>query len=170
MLAAMLIFRLFHVISGVVWVGGVVLLAFFITPAVRAAGPSGGQVMRQLLVRTPIAAYFPSVGGLTVLSGLGMFWVNSRIAVGNWGGTGPGITYSIGGLAGLLALVIGGVMIGRAIGELRRIAISSDPAAPPSAEQAARIALLQQRVDKGTRIVLPLLAIAVVAMAVARYV
>lgn len=170
MLAAMLIFRLFHVISGVLWVGGVVLLTFFILPSVRAAGPGGGQFMRQLLTRTPIAAYIPSVGGLTVLSGLGMFWVNSKIAVGNWAATGPGITYSIGGLAGLLALIIGGIMIGGSIGKLKKIALASDPAVPPSAEQAAQIAQLQQRADKGNKIVLPLLIIAIVAMAVARYV
>jgi uncharacterized membrane protein len=170
MLAAMLVFRLFHVISGVLWVGGVVLLSFFVAPAVRAAGPAGGQFMRQLLIRTPLAAYIPSVAGLTVLSGFGMFWVDSTMAAGNWAATGPGITYSIGGLAGLLALIIGGIMMGRSISELKKIAMASDPGAPPAPEQAARIAQLQQRVDKGTKIVLPLLVIAVVAMAVARYV
>lgn len=170
MLAAMIVFRLFHVICGVLWVGGMVLLAAFILPAVRASGPSGGQVMRSLLVRTRLASYFPSIGGLTVLSGFAMMWRDSAISQTNWAASGPGITYSIGGLAGLVALIVGGIMIGRSVSQLRAIALESDPAALPSPEQAARIAQLQARADLGNRIVLPLLFIALIAMAIARYV
>lgn len=170
MLAAMLVFRLFHIISGVLWAGGVVLLAVFILPAVRASGPSGGQVMRNLLVKTRLASYFPWVGGLTVLSGFLMMWRDSAVAQTNWATSGPGMTFSIGGLAGLVALVVGGIMIGRATSQLRQIALQSDPGAPPPPEQAARIAQLQARADTGTRIVLPLLFIALITMSIARYV
>ena len=169
MLAAMIVFRLFHVICGVLWVGGMVLLVAFILPAVRASGPSGGQVMRNLLVQTRLASYFPSIGGLTVLSGFAMMWRDSAISQDNWAASGPGIAYSIGGLAGLIALIVGGTMIGRSVNQIRVLALASDPDAPPSPEQAARIAQLQARADLGNRIVLPLLIIAVITMAVARY-
>ena len=145
------------------------MLVYFILPSLRASGPSGGQVMRTVLVKTSLVSYFPIVGGLTVLSGLAMFWRDSSIAQSNWAASASGMTFSIGGLAGLIALIVGGVMVGRSISQIRQIFLASDPGAPPSPEQAARIAQLQERAARGNRIVGPLLAIAVVAMAIARY-
>lgn len=170
MLAAMILFRLVHVISAVLWVGGFAMLVVFVLPAVRASGPSGGQVMRAMLVKTRLASYFPWVGGLTVLSGLAMMWRDSTISESNWAASRSGMVFSIGGLAGLIALIVGGIMVGRSISQLRSIALASDPAVPPSPEQAARMAQLQERANVGNRIVGPLLAIAVVAMAIGRYV
>ena len=170
MLAAVIVLRLFHVISAVLWVGGFVMLVYFVLPAVRASGPSGGQVMRTMLVKTRLASYFPWVGGLTVLSGLAMMWRDSAIAESNWAASPSGMVFSIGGLAGLLALIIGGSIVGRSIAQLRAIAMGSEPGTPPSPEQAARMAQLQARADRGNRIVAPLLAIAVIAMAIGRYV
>lgn len=167
--AAMIVFRLFHVICAVLWVGGFVMLVYFILPSLRASGPSGGQVMRTVLVKTSLASYFPIVGGLTVLSGLLMMWRDASVAQSNWAASRTGMTFSIGGLAGLLALIIGGIMVGRSISQLRKIFLTTDPGAPPSPEQAARIAQLQERAARGNRIVAPLLAIAVITMAVARY-
>ena len=170
MLAAIIVLRLFHVISAVLWVGGFVMLVYFVLPSIRASGPSGGQVMRTMLIKTRLASYFPMVGGFTVLSGFLMMWRDSAIAQGNWAASGAGITFSIGGLAGLVALIVGGIMVGRSISQLRGIMLSSDPGTPPSPEQAARIAQLQARAERGNRIVFPMLCIAVIAMSVARYV
>lgn len=170
MLAAMIVFRLFHVISAVLWVGGFAMLVVFVLPAIRASGPSGGQVMRTMLVKTRLASYFPWVGGLTVLSGLAMMWRDSAISESNWAASASGMVFSIGGLAGLIALIVGGGMVGRSIAQLRQIALASDPNTPPSPEQGARMAQLQARVNLGNRIVAPLLAIAVITMAIGRYV
>jgi hypothetical protein len=41
---------------------------------------------------------------------------------------------------------------------------------PPQGEAAAQLAMYQGRIQRGTNIVLPLLIIAVIAMAVGRYV
>lgn len=170
MTAAMIVFRLFHVICAVLWVGGFVMLVYFILPALRASGPSGGQVMRTILVKTSLASYLPIVGGLTVLSGLLMMWRDSSVSQSNWAASSTGMTFSIGGLAGILALIIGGIMVGRSIGQIRKIFVAADPGAPPTPEQAAHIAQLQSRIALGNRIVAPLLGIAIIAMAIARYV
>lgn len=170
MLAAMIVFRLVHVISAVLWVGGFAMLVVFVLPAIRASGPSGGQVMRTMLVKTRLASYFPWVGGLTVLSGLAMMWRDSSISESNWAASRSGMVFSIGGLAGLIALIVGGIMVGRSISQLRAIALATDPGAAPSPEQAARMAQLQERANLGNRIVGPLLAVAVVTMAIGRYV
>lgn len=164
---AMLLFRLLHIFFGVLWVGGVVLIALFIQPTVRGIGPAGGQFMGYLLTKTRIVAYFPSVAGLNVLAGLFLFWRNT-VGGGNWAGTRQGITLSIGALAAIIAFVVGGVMIGRSMGEIAKILKASS--GPPQGEAAAQIGAYQGKIQRGTRIVLPLLIVAVITMAIGRYV
>ena len=167
MYAAMLLFRLLHVFFGVLWVGGVVLIALFIQPTVRAVGPAGGQFMGHLLTKTRIAAYFPAVAGLNVVAGLFLFWRNTS-AGDHWGGTRQGMTISVGALAAIIAFLIGGAMIGKSMGEIAKILKESG--GPPQGEAAARMATYQGRIQRGTKIVLPLLVIAVITMAIGRYV
>lgn len=167
MYSAMLFFRLLHVFAGVLWVGGVVLIALFVQPTVRAIGPAGGQFMGHLLTKTRIAGYFPAVAGLNVLAGLFLFWRNTS-AGGGWAGSRSGMTYSIGALAAIIAFLVGGVLIGKSMGEIAKILRASG--GPPQGEAATQLAAYQARIQRGTKIVLPLLIIAVIAMAIGRYV
>ena len=167
MYSAMLLFRLLHVFAGVLWVGGVILIALFIQPTVRAIGPAGGQFMGHLLTKTSIASYFPAVAGINVVAGLFLFWRNTT-AGGHWGGTRQGMTISFGALAAIIAFIVGGVMIGKSMSEIAKILRASG--GPPQGEAATRLAGYQARIQRGTKIVLPLLIIAVFTMAVGRYV
>ena len=167
MYSAMLLFRLLHIFFGVLWVGGVVLIALFVQPTVRAIGPAGGQFMGYLLTKTRVAAYFPAVAGLNVVAGLFLFWRNTA-AGGHWGATRQGMTISIGALAAIVAFLIGGVMIGKSMGGMAKILKASG--GPPQGDAAAQMGIYQGRIQRGTRIVLPLLIIAVVTMAIGRYV
>lgn len=170
----MIVLRLFHVVSGILWVGGVAVLTMFLTPAVRGAGPAGGAVMRHLLTKTRFIPYFPALGGLTVLTGILLFWrdgVNTQGGAAAFGASGMGITLSIGGLAGLIALLFGGLVVGRAAGQASKILRTVEGSGgQPSPEQGAALAALQAKIGWGSRIVLPILIIAAIAMAVARYV
>ena len=167
MYSAILLFRLLHIFFGVLWVGGVVLIALFVQPTVRAIGPAGGQFMGHLLTKTRIAAYFPAVAGINVVAGLFLFWRNTT-AGGNWGGTRQGMTIGVGALAAIIAFIVGGVMIGRSMGQIAKILQASG--GPPQGEAATQLASYQTRIQSGTKIVLPLLIIAVITMAVGRYV
>jgi uncharacterized membrane protein len=167
MYLAMLLFRLLHIFAGVLWVGGVVLIALFVQPTVRAIGPAGGQFMGHLLTKTRIAGYFPAVAGLNVLAGLFLFWRNTT-AGGHWAGTRSGMTISLGALAAIIAFLVGGAMIGGSMGKIAKILQSSG--GPPQGEAATQMAAHQARIQLGTKIVLPLLVIAVITMAVGRYV
>ena len=164
---ATLLFRLLHIFAGVLWVGGVVLIALFVQPTVQAIGPAGGQFMGYLLTKTRVAAYFPAVAGLNVLAGLFLFWRNTN-GGGHWAGTRQGMTIGIGALAATIAFLVGGVMIGRSMGEIAKILKASG--GPPQGEAAAQMGVYQGRIQRGTKIVLPLLIIAVITMAVGRYV
>jgi len=167
MYSAMLLFRLLHVFFGVLWVGGVVLIALFIQPTVREIGPAGGQFMGHLLTKTRIATYFPAVAGLNVVAGLFLLWRNTT-GGGHWAGTRQGMTISIGALAAIIAFLVGGAMIGKSMGEIAKILKASG--GPPQGEAAARLGVYQGRIQRGTKIVVPLLVIAVITMAIGRYV
>jgi hypothetical protein len=68
-----------------------------------------------------------------------------------------GMVFGLGGLAGVLAAMLGGGVIGRSIQRIEALSISgADP---------AQIASLQQRIAMASRLALSLLAFALLAMA-----
>ena len=167
----MIALRFVHVVSGILWVGGVVTATVFVLPAIRGTGPAGGSVMRYLLLNTKFGGYFPALGGLTVLSGLWMFWHDDSASSGAFHSSDQGITLIIGGLAGILALIVGGAVIGRSFGQIAKILKAIDAGGgQPTPEQSAQMTALRAKMAGGSKIVLPSLLIAATAMAIARYV
>lgn len=167
----MIVLRLFHIFSGVLWAGGVAMLSWFILPAVEGTAPAGGAVMKFLLTKTRFGPYFPALAGLTVLSGIFMYWSDASRSNGVFYSSPMGITLGIGGLAGVVALVLGGAVVGRASAGMARVFRAVDAqGGPPTAEQTAELMTLRAKVAWAGKIVLPLLLTAVIAMAIARYV
>jgi len=167
----MIVLRLFHIFSGVLWVGGVAMTSWFLVPSVQGAGPAGGGVMKFMLVNTKFGPYFPSLGGLTVLSGLIMYWRDASNSNGAFYSSHMGIALGIGGLAAIVAMIYGGGVVGRSAGAMAKVFRAIDAqGGPPSAEQTAQLMALREKVSAGSKIVLPMLLTTVIAMAVARYV
>jgi hypothetical protein len=165
-----IVLRLAHVISAILWFGGLTMLVMFIVPTIDASGPVGQQFMQQLMRHTKVALYMPVLGLLTVLSGLSLYWRNASISAGAFGSSVPGMTYGTGGLAGIIALIVGIIMIGRQAGEMGRIgAAIGQSGGPPSSEQGQRMGILRARIETGNKVVWVLLLVAAAAMAVARY-
>ncbi len=165
-----IVLRLFHVISAVFWVGGLTLLTVFITPAIGATGQVGEKFMQYLMGHTKLTVFMPGVGLVTVLSGLALYWRNTSMSAGTFASSPPGMTYGVGGLAGIIALIVGVIMIGRSGNELGRIgAVIGASGGPPSSEQVERIAVLRGRITTGNQVTWALMLVAVSAMAVARY-
>jgi hypothetical protein len=166
----MIVLRLIHIVSGVFWVGAFLLVVGFLFPAVRAMGPQGGRVMQEVMQRRRLPAYLGVAAGLTILSGFVMYGRVAAATNGAWASTRAGMTYGIGGLAAILAVVVGALVAGpagRKLGKLgERVQASGGP---PSAEQAAQMAALQVRMGRGMQVVAFLLLVAVVAMAIGRY-
>ncbi|MGH8369749.1 MAG: hypothetical protein ACRESC_02095, partial [Gammaproteobacteria bacterium] len=105
----MIILNLIHILSGVFWGGAVLLLAVCISPAVDAAGPAGGVFMHKLMLETRFAMAMGVSGGLTILSGLVMYWLVSGGFSPAWLSSTHGILISVGAVFGILTAVIGGV-------------------------------------------------------------
>lgn len=163
-----LVLRFIHIVGGVFWVGAVFLMVGFIFPTVRAAGPQGGRFMQELQ-RRRMPVFINAAAGLTMLSGFIMYGRMIAATNGAWGGTRAGMTFGIGGLATVIAAIIGG-SIGRGGQKLAKLGESIQASGgAPSAAQAAEMSALQARMGKAMRAVALLLLIAVTTMATARY-
>ena len=164
----MIVLRLLHIASGIFWAGTAFFTVSFLQPAVSASGPEGGKVMQQL-ARSRFTTTITVAGTLTVLSGLLMYWRDSGFQLA-WIVSATGLTFTIGGLAGLgglsVALFVSRPAI-RRVAELSKLVVASG--GPPSPAQMAEIQALQARMTRGGRWLAVLLGIAVVAMAIARY-
>ena len=162
--------RVVHVLLAAVWIGATVFMSFLLMPAIEAAGPAGGQVMIGLN-RKGMSAFFGATGGITVLTGTYLFW---RFT----GGFDPevsrshaGVAFSIGGLAGLIAVIVGGAVVGRsankAVALMEQAAKMPDTQRGPLMQEAG---VLRQRMKTFGSLVLICQVIALVLMAVAHYI
>lgn len=162
--------RLIHVFSGVLWAGASMALTWFVAPAVGAVGPDGGKVLRQLILRTRWVVIISAAAGLAILSGLLMYLYLYGAVWSDWVTTGPGIVFTIGGVAGILAGYFGGRIgsTSRKLAKLgERIASSGGPPSEQDGAEMGRLQAAMQSLGSTNSI---LLVIAVLAMASARYV
>ena len=162
-------FRFLHIVAGAVWVGAVVLVAFFLMPAVIASGPAGGQVMKQFGDRKYPQAMM-ALMAITVLSGLGLMWEMSMRSSGSWFSSPMGRTISLGAALAIVAAVFGMVVARPTAMRIQQLGGEIQArGGPPTAEQSAQMKALQAKMLRGSQIVAVLLLLAVAAMATARY-
>ena len=168
---ALLIFlRIIHVGSAMTWFGGAIVSSFFLQPTVAALGVAGQPFMEHLMNRRKLGVVFPIVGALTVLSGAVLYWRDSGGLQLTWITTPTGLAFTVGGLAAIIAFVGGGILIGPGIAE--QTAVRGELAAGdgvPTAAQQERLDRADRRLTLAGRVDLPLLLLAGLTMAVARY-
>jgi len=166
---AIIILRLLHIVIGAAWLGAVVLMTFFLTPTIRAMGPIGGQFVGALMQRTHLPVWLLGAGAITILSGLGLYWMfYAGIA---WDALGPHVAYGVGGILALFAFALG-FLFSRPAGA-RFAALSKTIAsqgAPPSPAQIAERDALSGRLATFALVNTFLLIGAAALVAVARYI
>ena len=160
--------RLIHIVAGVVWVGSAVCAALFVFPTARALGPDGRRFIERLQRRMG-----PALGLAMVLTVIPGFIMYGRLSAGfnrAWVTSRPGLALGAGAVAALLAVVIGiatNAPASATIARLRKDLDQRGGAATPA--QAAQLAALQLRIERGMQLAAALLLVAAGAMAVARY-
>lgn len=161
-----IIFRILHIFAGVAWVGATWLVVFFVEPTVSALGPDGGKFMNYMATVRRYPIYIASAAGITILAGFILFGIK-------WGAvwdTPKGLTFLVGGIFGLAAFVVG-IMTGGVTGRLMKLGGEiAQQGRPPSPEQAAELRALQERLRTLARVTAILSSIALLGMAIARYV
>lgn len=165
-----IVLRLFHVVAGVVWVGGMTIMAWFLLPALPAIGQAGGKFMQELMFVRRLRTWMMALMGTTVLSGVWLFVRNIAATDGGWASSPSGIGYSIGALAAIVAGGFG-MAVGARAGRQMSMLVQEigRTGGPPSETQAAEMARLQQRAAVTAKVVSILLLIAAAAMGTARY-
>ena len=151
-----IVLRLEHVVAGAIWVGMATFATYYLQPAIQETGPDGGKVMAALQ-RRGVMTVMPILAVATLVSGL---WLYMRAAGGEhaaFARSGPGIAFGIGGLAAIVAWLIGMFVMRPA---MMKAASMAGPEAQP----------LRARAAAAGKAVTHLLFLAVAAMAVARYI
>lgn len=165
------ILRLVHILSGVFWVGGILFFSRFIFPTARALGPAAGPVMDHLNRVMKVPRALMSAGGLTILSGVGLYWNDSMGFKGPWMRSHTAMVFGTGALLAIIALLIGVTVNAPTAQKLGALAAQvGAKGGPPTPEQAAEMQRLQNKLGGALSTVTALLLLTTAAMALARYV
>ena len=168
----MIVVRAFHILAGVVWVGGVALLVLYLQPTARAIGPAAGPFLQELIAKRKLPNFLLAAGAVTIVAGMLAYWHDWDAfgSLGDFLGTRFGVVLTIGAALAVVAWFIG--LLGVKPATDRALALAGRLAAagaPPSPEDAAALQALQGRARRLAVIVLVVLSISVLAMATARY-
>jgi hypothetical protein len=165
-----IILRLLHIVLGAIWVGIIVFNAVFLGPTVAELGPDGGKVMGALQ-RRGMMTFLPTIGLLTLLTGLWLFWIVSLGFDPAYLRSGPGHAFGTGGLLAIIGFLLGIAVMRPAM--VRVMALAQGMAqVTDEATRAAHqgeIQALRARASTTGRVVAVLLVLATAAMAVGRY-
>jgi hypothetical protein len=163
--------RVLHVVLAGAWFGAAVLLTLYLGPAVEQAGPAGGKLMG-ILVRRGLAKYMAAIGGLTIVTGVYLFWRFTGGFDPALSSSRAGMAFSVGALTGLIALILGGSMVGASAKKLAALDAQAGtmPEGPGRAALMNTMETLRERMSTFGKIVVALLFISMAAMALGHYI
>jgi hypothetical protein len=168
----LIVFRIVHIMAGVVWGGSVFMFVVFVQPTAAAIGPLAGPFMQELLGRRKVINAVLGVAAFTIVGGGFLYWHDWQGfgSFGDWVGSGFGLGITIGAVSSIVAFLIG--LFGTKPGVDRLMSLGRTAAqgeGAPSPELAREIQELQARLKVLARLNLAFVAVAVLAMATARY-
>lgn len=166
----LILLRIIHIFAGMFWVGAALIGTFFLMPAARSSGPEGQKFIQTLMVRLrfPIAISIAAI--LAILSGFLLYARSSGGFQPSWITSAVGLGFTTGALAAIASFLFGALVLGptgRKFGAVS--AALHTQGTPPTPEQQSEMAKLNARLSTGGLINTVLLAIALLAMATARY-
>jgi uncharacterized membrane protein len=157
--------RIIHIVGGVIWVGGTLIMTFFIGPAIGATGESGQRFIGHLMNNLKFSNRIAAAAGSTVLAGLILFWLDARAGEA-WLRSSFATGLGIGAAFALVGFVFGS-LIGRTARAMAQLGAQMQ--GKPSADQLARMQTIQKQQSTYSMIAAVALVLAVVFMAIARY-
>ena len=165
----LLILRVLHILLGVFWAGTLIFNAFYLQPAMRDAGPDAAKVSAGLM-RRRFLDVMPVVAAITILSGLWMYWLVSAGFQPAYMGSPTGMALGLGGVAAIGAFAVGVSVMRPSVLRAAALAQEAAQADPPERDaQLAEAQKLRARAGAAGRVVAGLLIVAVITMALARY-
>lgn len=163
--------RVLHVLLAASWLGATAFIYLFLLPALDEIGPSSAPLMGAL-GRRRIHVVIASVGGITVLTGIWLYWRFTGGFDPAVSGTMGARVFGAGGAAGILALIIGGAVVGRTAKKMTDVGakVASTTNAAERTALMTELADVKRRLAVSGKIVLALQVLALVCMAIGHYV
>jgi uncharacterized membrane protein len=158
--------RIVHILAGIFWVGGTLMMAFFIAPAVGATAEAGQKFVGHLMGNLKFSNRMSAAAGLTILAGFILYWIDSDGFTSAWMTSGAGRGFGIGAAFALVGLVFG-IQVGRTTKSMAQLGAQIQ--GKPSAEQMQQMGVLRKRQATYSNISAVVLILSVIFMAIARY-
>lgn len=166
----MILLRIIHIFAGALWVGAAISYLFFFKPSVKAIGPAGPQFMQNLTERRKYPTFMVSTSLLAVLGGAILYWFSSGGFNTAYLTTGPGLGFTIGSLAGVIAFLVGNFGIGPTAAQMGALGQQiGKSGGRPTPEQLSAMQALEKKLSRAELIDFVMLVIAMGTMATARY-
>ena len=165
-----IVLRIIHIGGGIVWVGGMTIMAVFIMPVLAGLGPAAGPVMAGINQKK-FPVIMPIIAILTILSGLRLLMIDSANFEGAYFQSPVGRTFATAGGIAIVAFFFGLALVRpammKAVSLGQQMATATDEAT--KSRLASEMAVVRKKGALGNMIVFVLLILAALGMSVARY-
>jgi uncharacterized membrane protein len=164
-----ILFRIIHIGSAILWAGGAALFFFYLEPTMNKLGPDAEKFVNELINVRKAPIYFAATSTIAVLGGAVLYYHDAG-GLAIWTSS-QGIVVTIGAVAAIIAWIGGNVLIVPAVQKVGAIGAEMKAAGgPPTAELMGRMHAAQARLRTIGMWDLIFIAVAIVAMESARYV
>jgi uncharacterized membrane protein len=157
--------RIIHIVSGVFWVGGTLVMTFFIGPAVGATAEAGQKFVGHLMNNLKFSNRMSIAAGLTVLAGVILYGLDAR-AGSAWTRSAFGVGLGIGAIFALIGMATG-IMIGRTTKAMADLGAQFK--GKPTSQQMTQMQAIRKQQAMYSNISVAALIIAVIFMSVSLY-
>ncbi len=159
--------RIIHIGAGIFWVGGSLMMMFFVGPTVGATGEAGQRFLIHLMNNRKISARISAAAGSSVLAGAILYWIDSQGFTSPWMRSGAGTGFAIGAAFAIVGLVFG-ILVGRTNKAMAQLGMQMQGGQPSSQQSTQMQAVRKQLATYSTLSAIGLI-LAVIFMAIARY-
>jgi uncharacterized membrane protein len=158
--------RIIHIVAGIIWVGGTLIMTFFIGPTIGATAEAGQKFVGHLMNNLKFSNRMSAAAGLTILAGFILYWIDSSGFTSAWMSSGAGRGFGIGAGFALIGFVFG-LLIGRTTNAMAQL--GAQFRGKPSPEQMSQMQSIRKQQATYSNISATALILAVIFMAIARY-
>ena len=159
-----IVLRIIHILAGVFWVGGTLIMTFFIAPTIGATAESGQKFIGYLMNNLKFSQRMAASAGLTILAGVILFGLDARNS--GWASSGAGRGFGIGALFAIIGFVYG-MLVGNTTKAMAKLGAQFQ--GKPTPEQMAQMQALMKQQSTYSKIAAATLILAVLFMAISRY-
>ncbi len=160
-----LFLRIVHILGGVFWVGGSLMMTFFIGPTAGATAEAGQKFVAHLMNNLKFSQRMSAAAGLTVLAGV-LLYLRDAGSSSHWASTSAGQGFGIGAVFGLIGFVYG-ILVGRTMKAMAQLGAQFQ--GKPSDEQMGQMQALRKKQMTYSNISVTTLIIAVILMSISHY-